>query len=158
MLFPVAIGTEELVQNLIDLKIAQRSSRGTPAERVRRVEGRVRRQVGPGVPKAVAARVLGVSVPTVDKWITRGRIPTIRTGDGPRRVAVIALVDLAAVVEELRERGQTEGLVAAALLRLEQADSVYRDDLGELYGDSLTATQRGELVPATIPDTFGPED
>lgn len=154
----MAGAAEELVQNLIDLKVAQRSSRGKPAERVRRVEGRVRKRVGAGVSKAVAARVLGVSAPTVDKWITRGRIPTIDSGSGPRRVALSGLVDLAVVVEELRDRGQTDGLVAAALLRLEQEDPVYRKNFKELYGDSLAAAQRGDLVPATIPDTFGPND
>jgi excisionase family DNA binding protein len=150
--------TEELVQNLIDLKVARRSSRGKPAERVRRVEGRVLKSVGNGITKAVAARVLGVSVPTVDKWIARGQIPTVANGSGPRRVALGPLVDLATLVEELRESGQTEGLVAAALLRLEQEDPAYRKDFDELYGESLEAVKRGDLVPATIPDTFGPED
>lgn len=154
----MASTTEELVQNLVDLKVAERSSRGKPAERVRRVEGRVRKRVGTGVSKAVAARVLGVSVPTVDKWIARGRIPTILNRSGPRRVALSPLVDLAALVEELRDAGQTDGLVAAALLRLEQEDPVYRKDFDELYGGSLAAAQRGDLVPATIPDTFDPED
>ena len=154
----MAGSTEELVQDLVDLKVARRSSRGKPAERMRLVEGRVCKRVGAGVPKAVAARVLGVSVPTVDKWVARGRIPTVLNGSGPRRVALSALVDLAARVEELRDQGQTEGLVAAALLRLEQEDPVYRDNFDELYGSSLAAAERGDLVPATIPETFGPED
>jgi hypothetical protein len=150
--------TEELVHNLVDLKVAQRSSRGKPRERVLRVEGRVRKRVGDGVSKAVAARVLGVSVPTVDKWIARGRIPTLRAGGGPPKVAISALVDLAASIEELREAGKTDGLIAAGLLRLEQTDPVYRKDFKKLYGDSLQAAQQGDLMPAVIPDTFGPED
>jgi excisionase family DNA binding protein len=150
--------TEESVQNLVDLKVARRSSRGTPAERLRRVESRVRQSVGSGVSKAVAARVLGVSVPTIDKWIERGRIPTVPNGSGPRRVEVGALVSLGALVEELRERGQTGGLVATALQRLEQQDPVYRRDLDELYGKSLAAAKRGDLMPASIPETFGPDD
>jgi excisionase family DNA binding protein len=154
----MAASTEELVQDLVDLKLAQRSSRGKPAERVRRVEGRVRKRAGTGVSKAIAARVLGVSVPTVDKWIARGRIPTVRNGRGPRRIELSALVDLAAAVEELRDAGETKGVVAAALLRLEQEDPVYRKNFNELYGESLAAGQRSDLVPATIPDTFGPED
>src|SRR5215217_2396269 len=154
----MAGATEELVQNLVDLKVARRSSRGRPAERMRLVEGRVRQRVGAGVPKAVAARVLGVSVPTVEKWVARGRIPTILNGSGPPRIGVSALVDLAALVEELRDQGKTEGLVAAALLRLEQEDPVYRDNFDELYGTSLAAAERGDLVPAAIPKTFGPDD
>jgi hypothetical protein len=154
----MAGATEELVRNLVDLKVAGRSSRGEPAERVRRVERRVRESAGSSVSKAVAARVLGVSIPTVDKWVARGRIPTVLNGRGPRRVAVGPLVDLAAIVEELRDAGQTDGLVAAAVLRLEQEDPVYRRNFDALYGDSLAAAARGDLVPATIPDTFGPED
>lgn len=153
----MAGATDALVQSLVDLKIARRSIRGQPAERMRRVESRVRSQIGADVPKAVAARTLGVSVATVDKWIARGRIPT--TGSGrPQRIALGPLVDLAAEVEDLREHGQTTGLVAAALLRLAQEDPSYRHDFDELYGESLDATDRGELVPATIPDTFGPDD
>jgi transposase len=152
---PVA---EELVRDLVDLKVAGRSSRGKPAERLRRVEGRVRRRVGDGVSKAVAARVLGVSVPTVDKWIARGRIPTVPSASGPQRVAVVTLVDIAALVEVLREQGQTDGLVAAAILRLEQEDPAYHRDVAELYGDSISAIKRRDLIPATIPANFGPDD
>lgn len=154
----MAAATEELVHDLVDLKVAQRASRGKPRERVRRVEGRLRKRVGPGVSKAVAARVLGVSVPTVDKWIARHRIPTVPGSGGRRRVALNALVDLAAAVEDLRDAGQTDGVVAAALLRLAQEDPVYREEFQKLYGESLAAAQRGDLVPATIPDTFGAED
>jgi excisionase family DNA binding protein len=154
----MASATEELVQDLVDLKVAQRSSSGKPRERVLRVDSRVRQRIGSGVPKAVAARVLGVSVPTVDKWIARGRIPTVRTGGGSPKVALSTLVDLAASIEELREAGKTDCLVAAGLLRLEQTDPVYRKDFKKLYGDSLAAAQQGDLVPAVIPDTFDSED
>src|SRR3954447_14780266 len=103
----MASATEDLVHDLVDLKIAARASRGRPAERMQRVERRVRTRVGAGVSKTVAARVLGVSVPTVDKWVARGRIPTVPNSSGPRKVALAALVDLAATVELLREAGKT---------------------------------------------------
>jgi transposase-like protein len=154
----MSAATDELVRDLVDLKVARRSSRGRPAERLRRVEGRVSRRVGEGVAKAVAARVLGVSVPTVDKWITRGQIRTVPNGAGPRKVAVPELVEIAALVEELREQGQTEGLVAAAILQLERGDRTYSNDCDELSGESLAATSRGDLVPAIVPETFGPDD
>lgn len=149
---------EELVHDLVDLQVAQRSSRGVPRERMRKVEVRVRKRVGPTVPKAVAARVLQVSVPTLDKWIARGRIPTLRKANGQRAVLLPELVTLAAAVEELRDAGQTDGVVAAALLRLEQHDPVFRAGFDELYGDALDAMSRGDLVPAVVPDTFGPAD
>lgn len=150
--------TEELVNDLVDLQVAWRTTRGEPRERVSRVERRMRERLGPGVPKTVAARVLGVSVPTIDKWIDRGRIPVMYTPRGQRRVALGPLVALAAEVQGLREAGQTEGLIAAALLRLQQEDPEFRKEVDELYGESLEAMRRGDLVPAVIPESFGPED
>jgi hypothetical protein len=150
--------TEELVHDLVDLRIAERSSRGKPRQRVRNVEGRMRKRLGNGVPKAVAARVLGVSVNTLDKWIARKRVPTVPGAKGRRLVAVSPLVDLAAELEKLREAGRTEGLLAAALLELQQQDPRYREDFAGLYGESLAAMERDELVPATVPESFGPDD
>jgi excisionase family DNA binding protein len=149
---------EELVHDLVDLQVARRASRGKPRERVSRVEQRMRERLGPGVPKTVAARVLGVSVPTIDKWIDRGRIPVISTPKGQRRVALGPLVSLAAEVQALREAGQTDGLIAAAVLRLQQEGPKFQKEFDELYGESLAAMARGDLVPFEIPDTFGPED
>jgi len=147
--------TEELVHDLIDLHVAGRDG---DRARVRKVEDRVRARVGTGVPKAVAARVLGFSVNTLDKWIARGRIQVVPSRNGRQLVALEPLVDLAAEVERLRDAGKTEGLLAAAILALQQDDPAYREEFEELYGESLEAMRRGELVPATIPDTFGPDD
>jgi transposase-like protein len=150
--------TEELVQDLFDLRVAERHSRGKPRAHVRKVEGRMRKRVGPGVSKAVAARTLGVSTNTLDKWIARGRVPTVRASGGRQLVALLPLVELGANIKRLREAGQTEGLLAAAILELEQRDHAYMSEFYELYGDSLNALSRGELVPATIPDSFGSDD
>jgi DNA-binding transcriptional regulator YiaG len=137
--------TEELVHDLVDLRVAERHSRGRTRAHVRKVEDRVRRRVGQGVSKAVAARVLGVSTNTLDKWIARGRVPTVAGNRGRQSVALIPLVELATEVSQLREAGRTEGLLAAAILELGQKDPAYLRD-------------RGELVPATVPDSFGPGD
>ncbi len=147
--------TEELVQDLIDLHVAGRDG---DRDRLRRVEDRVRTRVGDGVPKAVAARVLGFSVNTLDKWIARGRVETVAAKNGRRLVALEPLVDLAAQVEKIRATGQKDGLLAAAILALHLEDPEYRREFDELYGESLEAVQRGDLIPATIPDTFGPDD
>lgn len=147
--------TEELVHDLIDLHAAGRD--GDP-DRVRKVEDRVRTRVGDGVPKAVAARVLGFSVNTLDKWIARGRVETVAGKNGRRLVALEPLVDLAAQVEEIRATGKKDGLLAAAILALQLKDPEYRREFDELYGESLEAMRKGDLVLFTIPDTFGPED
>jgi transposase-like protein len=150
--------TEELVQDLVDLRVAERHIRGKSRAQVRKVEDRMLERVGAGVSKAVAARILGVSTNTLDKWIARGRVPTESGKRGREVVAIVPLVELAAEVAQLREAGQTEGLLAAAILELEQKDPVFHREFGELYGDSLGALERNELVPAAIPDSFGPHD
>lgn len=149
---------EQLVRDIVDLRVAGRQSRGNPRLRVRQVEDRMRQRVGQGVPKAVAARVLGVSTTTLDKWIARGRIQTIPgPGDTPR-VALAPLVELVAEVQALRELGQTDGVLAAAILHLQQRDPAYRREFDDLYGESLHAAATEDLVPATVPETFGEDD
>jgi hypothetical protein len=81
-----------------------------------------------------------------------------RASGGRQLVALLPLVELGANIKRLREAGQTEGLLAAAILELEQRDHAYMSEFYELYGDSLNALSRGELVPATIPDSFGSDD
>jgi len=147
--------TEELVHDLIDLHVAGRDG---DRDRMRKVEDRVRIRVGDGVPKAVAARVLGFSVNTLDKWIARGRVETVEGKNGRRLVAIEPLVDLAAQVEEIRETGKKDGLLAAAILALQLEDPEYEQEFDELYGESLEAMRKGDLIPFTIPDTFGPDD
>ena len=118
----------------------------------------MRKRIGPGVSKTVASRVLGVSVNTVDKWIARGSIRTVRAKGEKRLVELMGLIDLATAMEDLREVGHTTGVLAAAILHLQQHAPHYRRDFEELYGESLAAAESSDLIPATIPDTFGPED
>lgn len=61
-------------------------------------------------------------------------------------------------MEDLREAGHTTGVLAAAILRLQQRNAHYRRDFEELYGESLAAAKSGDLIPATVPDIFGPDD
>lgn len=147
--------TEELVHDLIDLHVAGRDN---DRARVRMVEDRVRDRVGSGISKAVAARVLGFSVNTLDKWIARGRIAVVPGRNGRRLVALEPLVDLAAEVERLRSTGRSDGVLAAAILALQQDDPTYREELDQLYATPLDAMRRGDLEPATVPGSFGPDD
>jgi len=144
--------------DLVDLRFAERRSRGKPRVYVRKVEKRLRSRLGSGVSKSIAARTLGVSTNTLEKWIKRGQVPVL-AGPGERQIVALGpLVDLAAEIEDLRDLGRTEGLLAKAILRLSQKDPTYLSDFAELYGDGLQAAADGDLVPAVIPDTFGPGD
>lgn len=153
------MSTEDSVLTLVDLYAAERASRGhEPRRRIRRARQRLAGELGRGVPKAVAARVLGTSVNTLDKWIAREQIRTVKAPSGRVLVDSGQLVGLAAEVQALRALGQQDGLVAAAIGRLEHASPSYRREFAELYGQSLAAADRGDLAPLTIPASFGPDD
>lgn len=113
--------------------------------------------VGPGVSKVEAARLLGISRPALDRWISLGRIATVEVG---KRALVDAesLATLLVEVERLRKLGETRGVVAAAIHRLAQQDISVQEALAEMLRPGLEAMDRGDLVPLTIPSTFGPED
>lgn len=113
--------------------------------------------VGLGVPKVDAAKLLRISRPSLDRWITNGRIATVQVG---KRTLVDAdsLATLLVEVERLRALGETRGVVAAALHRLAQRDADVQAQLADMLRPGLEAMERGDLIPVTIPDAFGPED
>jgi transposase-like protein len=151
---------EQAIEDLADLAVAKRSTRSEVAiDSVQRVASRRADVVRKGVPKASAARLLGVSPPTLDKWIARKRISTQRDPVTGRELVVPkALVDLLILVRVLRNAGHRDGVLAAAIERLEQDDPVHQREYAELYGDSIKAMASGDLKPLALPESFGPED
>jgi hypothetical protein len=150
---------EDIVEDLVDLQLAERESRSPEVKRRldRVTERRVRAQRG--IAKAAAARMLGVSVNTLDKWIARGRVAVIRDErTGRELVAISPFARLLNEVRTLRQAGSTDGVVAAAIARLERDDPQYQAEFEELYGASLNATDQNRLKPLRLPDGFGPED
>lgn len=117
----------------------------------------LRDEIAPTLPKRLAARLLGVSVPTLNKWIARGMIPVSHEGRYDR-VARDPLLDLAEQVEQLRRAGRNEAVIAHAVDRLQASDPEYNAQITDLYGESLTAMRDGDLVDAEIPDAFGDDD
>jgi hypothetical protein len=153
------MSTDEMIEDLVDLYAAERSSRGTPRAHIHRVAERRRRSVGRAVSKASAARALGVSVPTLDKWIARGRVRTVRQPrTGREQVDAQHLVPLVAEVRALREAGRNDAVLAHAIEALERQDSTYREEFEDLYGESLRVARDRDLEPVTLPAGFGPED
>jgi len=150
---------QDIVEDLVDLQVADRESR-SPAvkERLRRLtERRVRSHRG--ITKAEAARMLDVSVNTLDKWIARGRVAVVHDEDSGR--TLVAIVPFARVLHEVREvraRGQADGVLAAAITRLEHEDPEYQYDFAALYGASLRAAVDDRLKPLSLPHGFGPDD
>lgn len=106
--------------------------------------------------KTEAARLLGVSLQTLDTWISRNLLPVVRVRNYKRdRVPAAKLVDVAAEINELREMGRTRGLLAAAIARLEEdePDSGIRD----LSRRAARPFDRSKYVPA-IPEGWDPKD
>lgn len=153
------MSTDDLIEDLVDLHAAEQASRGAVRTRIRRVAERRRHGLGPGVSKASAARALDVSVPTLDKWIARGRVKTVRNlATGREQVDREHLVPLITEARQLRRLGAKEGVLARAIEALEQQDAGYTRDFDELYGEGLHAAEADELEPVILPKDFGPDD
>jgi DNA repair photolyase len=108
--------------------------------------------------KAQAAKVIGVSVPTLDKWIEQRIVPVKRAASGRPRIPRDTALDLAERVAELRHRGRERNLIIALVDQLQRDDPVYQREFRKLYGPGLRALAKGDLVSAAPTDAFGPDD
>lgn len=150
---------EEVIEDLADLYVLEKSSRGHDKECVRRIRERRAKHARRGVSKAAVGRMLGVSVNTLDKWIERGRIKTmIDPKSGRKLIDGQEAARLLIAVRVLRAQGKKDGVLAAALDELERKDPTYQREFAKLYGASLASMQAGDLKPLRLPDSFGPED
>ena len=108
--------------------------------------------------KADAAQRLGVSSQTLDAWVSRGLIPTVREKTHKReRVPLGPLLALVAEVETLRAQGRQRGLLIEALSRLEAEDGRWREEIAPLLERARAPLDRSQLVSARRPD-WHPED
>jgi excisionase family DNA binding protein len=112
------VGTSvEALENIVELRRVRRSISGREAKRsLGAVIGRLRRDVGVGVPKRRAAALLGVSVQALERWVRNGSLPVVRVpGSSRELIDAEALLVLAEEVTRLREQGQRRSIVATAL-------------------------------------------
>jgi hypothetical protein len=94
-------------------------------------------QLGGAVPRSFAARRLGVSHTTLNRWVASGDVPVVLTKQGRREVPVSSLLELLDRVAEQRRPGRRK------LHALEQVMLEYRrraERLLPLVGD-LDATE-----------------
>jgi DNA-binding transcriptional regulator YiaG len=108
--------------------------------------------------KTQAARVIGISVPTLDKWVEQRIVPVKRAASGRPRIPRDTALDLAERVADLRDRGRERNLVVALVDQLQRDDSLYQREFRKLYGPGLRALVKGDLVSAAPTDAFGPDD
>lgn len=108
--------------------------------------------------KAEAAERLGVSAQTVDTWVERGLLPTVKDPRYAReRVPLKLLMALVAEVEELRQQGRKRGLLIEALSRLETEDEDWRKEIDRLLERAAKPLDRSHYVAAQR-DGWHPED
>ena len=108
--------------------------------------------------KSQAAKVIGVSVPTLDKWIEQRIVPVKRATSGRPRIPRDTALDLAERVADLRRRGRERNLIIALVDQLQRNDGAYQREFKKLYGPGLRALAKGRLVSAAPTDAFGPDD
>jgi DNA-binding transcriptional regulator YiaG len=118
----------------------------------------LRDELGPTMSKRQAAAVIGVSMPTLDKWIDRGLLPVQAALSGRPRVGRDAVLDLAERVEDLRRMGETRHLIATAVDRMLREEPQHQREFEQLYGPGLAAMREGDFVSAAPGPDFGPGD
>lgn len=107
----------EALENIVELRRVRCSISNRETRRsLGAVIGRLRRDVGVGVPKRRAAALLGISVQALERWVRSGSLPVARVpGSSRELIDAEALLVLAEEVTRLREAGQGRGIVASAL-------------------------------------------
>lgn len=102
---------EQLVRDVARLRRAQR--RHPDDEDLAAVRFDLERAAGPTIGRAATARLLGISQPALDRWITAGKVPAVLTPSGRREVPVNAVADL---LDALAERPVGDRHPLAAVL------------------------------------------
>lgn len=148
---------------MVEHRIAVRDAMEAPSVEAMRAQLRVVEESlaaqASSVPKRVAASLLGVSVPALDRWIARGMVRTVRNAGSTRsEVDPEDLVALVREVRKLREMGEDRALLSRALQRLRENDPDYEQRIVEAIGPALAAGERGKPDWVTIPESFGPDD
>jgi hypothetical protein len=124
----VVADRELLIRNLVRLRRAGHAQPGS--RELPEVRAELETLVGPSVPRALAARVLGVSRTALDRRIDRGEVPVLITPDGRREVPVGGLVDLADEVGRTPATPGAKSALGAVLDRHQrEADDLSAGDL-----------------------------
>lgn len=152
------MNTERRARHILQLRHAARRGDSVQAE-LQPVIDDLRTELDETVPKASAARILGVSTTTLDRWVARRLIPTAPAARGSHQeVPRDALLDVAEAVADIRRLGADRRVLVEALRRLHAEDAETRSSVEEDLGAALTAADRGDLVKFTLPDDWDPED
>ena len=118
-----------LLEAVVRLRLAIQATRDQQLRNeLREVELSLRGLLGPCVPKTPAARLLGISVTGLDRWLDRGVLPLVASPGGAKRLGVETgpLLELAACVRRLRRAGRSRRVVSEAVRDLGWRDRGHR--------------------------------
>lgn len=125
---------------------------------LREVEVRLRRQLGPFVPKKLAAQLLGISVTALGRWIERGYLPVVAPTASAQRLSVESgpLLELATEVRRLRGLGRARGVIAQAIRSLTWPERgerlVYSVDVARLPRPNVSLDELQRQFAETTPE------
>src|SRR5947209_11571693 len=119
----------EAIESVLRLAQAERSSRGDALNDIRLVRERLESTLGGTVRPSEAAKLLGVSRPSLKRWLDSDDIPTVLTRGGRREIPISELVDLLLEAEEMRQAGRERVLSAVIRARRERAAELDVDAL-----------------------------
>lgn len=155
-----ALDHADLATSIVQLRQAIVKTRDSEARAaLREVEVRLRRALGPTIPKKKAAAVLGISVTALDRWVERGFLPVVeRPGSSRHELESRPFLELAAQVARLRLDGAvTHGRIAPAVKRLGWTPSpagrrVIRLDVAALPRSNVTEQELVANFRSTTPE------
>ncbi len=104
------------------------------------VRAQLERRMGSSVSLMMAARILGVSQTTVDRWSRRGDLPVVVSDSGRREIPVGALAELYERVEAERSAGRSH--VLEPVVR-EWRDAAAAMDIESVAGGDVDPHARG---------------
>lgn len=106
----------EAIANLLRLRRIERVVDPPARDDVREVGDYLRARIGSTVRPGEAARLLGISHPSLSRWLDSGEIATVLTPGGRREIPLSELVDLLEELDQLDESAR-EGRPLGRLLR-----------------------------------------
>lgn len=118
-----------VIENILELTEAERLSTGGAQERVRSVRERLESSLGGTLRPSEAARLLGVSPPSLKRWLDSGDIPTVLTRQGRREIPIADIAELVLEADELRQQGRERVLSGVIRRRRERASELDVDAL-----------------------------
>jgi hypothetical protein len=119
---------QQLFENIVRLR---RAGREAPGNRdIAAVRATLELELGEGVSRRLAARLLGVSHTALDRWIKQGDLPVVYSPKGHSQIPVPALLDLYEAVDAQHADGSRRYVLSPTMMRRRQAAQRLRiDDL-----------------------------